>query len=134
MNRFIDAAARTVLDLHELAAAWVRGDPDAPPVALDSFLEHFHPEFIMIAPAGRKQGREALARAIADAIDRQETLDIAIVDLDLVFANDSIAIFTYEEQRHTRHAFRRRISTATFTRGSDGSPLLRHLQETWIED
>lgn len=134
MNRFIDAAARTVLELHDLAAAWVRGDPDAPPVSLERFLEHFHPEFIMIAPAGRKQGREALVRTLSDAIARQESLDIAIVDLELVFATGSVAVFTYEEQRHTRHAFRRRISTATFTRAADDRPLLRHLQETWIED
>lgn len=134
MNRFIDAAAGTILELHELAAAWVRGDPAAPPVSLERFLEHFHPEFVMIAAAGRKQGREALVQTLTGAIERQETLDIAIVDLELVFATEAVAVFTYEEQRHTRHAFRRRISTATFTRTDDGVPLLRHLQETWIEE
>jgi hypothetical protein len=134
MNRFIDAAARTVLDLHELAAAWVRGDADAPPVAFDKFLDHFHPEFVMVAAVGRRQGREALVRTIADAIGRGEVLDIEIVDLELVFATDTVAVFTFEEQRHTQHNFRRRISTATFTRGDNDAPLLRHLQETWVED
>ncbi|BEV72139.1 MULTISPECIES: nuclear transport factor 2 family protein [unclassified Paludibacterium] len=134
MNRFIDAAARDILDLHELVEAWVRGGADAPPVDMAGFLAHFHPEFVMIAPAGKRQGREALVRTILEAIDRRSELDINIVDLELVHATSDVAIFTYEEQRRTPKGFHRRISTATFTRGADGEPLLRHLQETWIDE
>ncbi|MBV8047986.1 MAG: nuclear transport factor 2 family protein [Paludibacterium sp.] len=134
MNRFIDAAARDILDLHELVEAWVKGAPGAPPVDMEKFLSHFHPEFVMIAPAGRRQGREALAKAVIDAIDGHDELDIDIVDLDLVLATDDVAVFTYEEQRHTPHQFKRRISTATFVRDGEGKPLLKHLQETWIEE
>lgn len=134
MNRFIDSAARAILDLHALVTSWVRGGPDSTAVDMDEFLAHFHPEFVMIAPAGRRHGREALAKTIIDAIDSRSELDITIVDLELVHATDEMAVFIYEEQRQTRHHFRRRISTATFTRGSAGEPLLRHLQETWIEE
>jgi hypothetical protein len=133
MNRFIDAAAREIFELHELVEAWVKGDPEAPAVDMEKFLAHFHPEFVMIAAAGRRQGRGALAKNIIDAIDTHEVLDIDIVDLELVFATEDLAMFTFEEQRHTAHNFRRRISTATFVRDETGQPLLRHLQETWIE-
>lgn len=112
MTPFIDAAAKRILELHECVAAWIRKDTDAPPVEMGKFLAQFHPEFVMIAPAGRKQGREALVRSILDAVDSQSELDINIVDLDLVHSTDDIAIFTYEEQRHTAHAFQRRRQPA----------------------
>ncbi|TDR78379.1 DUF4440 domain-containing protein [Paludibacterium purpuratum] len=134
MNRFIDTATCDILDLHELVETWVRGAPGAPPVDMEKFLAHFHPEFVMISPAGRRQGREVLAHTIVDAINQRSELDIDIVDLELVHATADVAIFTYEEQRRTQHQFRRRISTATFIRDGEGKPLLRHLQETWIED
>lgn len=134
MERFIDAAAREIIDLHELVAAWVRGDADAPPVDLDRVLTRLHPDFTMIVPAGRRQGREALVALLRAAIDKRSEVDISIVDLELVHATSDIALFTYEEQRRSQQRFQRRISTAAFVRGDRGEPLWLHLQETWIED
>jgi hypothetical protein len=134
MNSFIDKAAQEVLELHEHLAAWMRGESATQAVGLESLLSHFHPDFIMIAPMGRKQGRAGLAKLLQSAHGSRAELDITIVDLELVRATTDLAIFTYEEQRRCEHHFHRRISTAILTPGPDGQPLWLHLQETWIED
>jgi len=134
MNTFIDHAAQEVLELHTLLESWYRGESDAETAEFNSLLAHFHPNFILIAPAGRKQGRESLAKRLQAAHGSKSELDISIVDLELVHATPDLAIFTYEEQRRWEHHFRRRISTAIFTPGPNGEPLWLHLQETWIEE
>lgn len=134
MNKFIDQAAQEVLERHEQLAAWFRGEPDTSATSLELLLSRFHPDFIMVAPMGRKQGRDGLAKLLQAAHGSKSELDISIVDLELVHATADLAIFTYEEQRRCLHQFRRRISTAIFVPGADGLPLWLHLQETWIDD
>jgi hypothetical protein len=134
MNTFIDAATQEVLDLHAVIASWYRGDADAQPVELEKFLTHLHPDFTMIATAGRKHGRVALGNLLKSVYGSKAELDIEIVDLEVEYATADLAIFTFEEQRRSGHHFQRRISSAVFVRAEDNRPQWLLLQQTWIEE
>jgi len=134
MNTFIDRATQDILELHALIESWYGGESNLEPAELERVVGHLHPDFIMIAAAGRKHGREALAKRLQDRRGSLSGLDISIVDLDLLYATPELAIFTYENQRRWEHHFQRRISTAVFTRAEDGRPQWLHLQETLVED
>jgi hypothetical protein len=134
MNTFIDAATKEVLNLHSVIASWYRGDASAQAEQLDQYLSNFHPDFTMIAAAGRKHGRAAFGDLLKSAYGSKTELDIEIFDLEVEYATDDQVIFTLEEQRRWERNFQRRISSAVLVRAEDGTPQWLLLQQTWIED
>jgi hypothetical protein len=120
--------------LHSLVESWYRGDNSIQPADLERFLTHFHPDFTMVIPSGRKQGRQAFTKLLEASYGCKSEMDINIVDLELRHASPDIAIFTFEEQQRCDHHFQRRVSTAVFTPAPDGTPQWLHLQETAIDE
>jgi hypothetical protein len=133
MSNYLENAPKEILKLHTMAESWFRGDFRVPPEEVKDFLDQLHPNFTMILPNGSTRGHKALTEMMEGAFGSKEKLEITIANIELRYASEEIAIFSYEAQLLDGNDIQRRSSTAVFTPAENGSPQWLHLRETLVE-
>jgi hypothetical protein len=127
---FTAAASVEIDGLHRLLQAWFRAEGDTDPAPI---LARFDEDVTMITPAGALITYEQFSGSLPGLRGSRPTLLIEITEVVVRYATEASAVVTYQERQIQDSGTTVRLSSALLLKRSDRpTPVLRHLQETWI--
>ena len=135
LSTLSETAFQEVIDVHVLIEQCFRGEVNDPISAKKTFLDHFHPDFYMITPAGTVIQKGGLDQWFSNAIGTRAGNNITIVNCVARLVTPETVMVTYEEEQRFANEFLKRTSTAIFVPkpNSNKELLWLHLHETWIK-
>lgn len=130
----LTAVRLEVVRHHEEITNWLTGRTNRFSGGFDVLEQAHLPDFTMVDPEGEALNRAVVLTGLEAAHGTVPSLQITIVDVELVVATTALVVATYVERQHAggeQHPSRRSTAVLSSWPGSARMCWL-HLQETWV--